>query len=164
MTATARRRQLNPVERRLEDFARSKAGSWYFINVATQMDRLLLPLSRGRLSSTFGQPVGLLETVGAKSGEQRRTPLLFLRDGDRVVLVASKGGSRRHPAWYWNLRANPRVKFRGPGGVSGEYVARVAEGKERSRLWNEAVDLYAGYSTYAETGGRVIPIVVLEPA
>ena len=133
--------------------------------MATQLDRVLLPLSRGRLSSTFGQPVGLLETVGAKSGEPRRTPLPFLRDGERVVLIASKGGNPKHPAWYWNLRKNPRVRFLGPSGTSGEYVARVAEAEERSRLWAEAVDLYDGYSTYAQrTGGRVIPVVVLEPA
>jgi deazaflavin-dependent oxidoreductase (nitroreductase family) len=163
VTTTRRRRQLNPIERTLENFARSRVGSWYFEQIATRIDRVLLPMSRGRISSTFGQPVGLLETVGAKTGEPRRTPLLFLRDGERVVLIASKGGNPKHPAWFWNLRENPSVTFLGPGGVSGRYVARVAEGEERSRLWAEAVDLYDGYSTYAErTGGRVIPVVVLE--
>lgn len=163
VTTNQRRRQLNPIERTLDTFSRSPAGAWYFDHVATRIDRVLLPMSRGRISSTFGQPVGLLHTVGAKSGEPRRTPLLFLRDGERVVLIASKGGSPKHPAWYWNLRKNPRVGFLGPGGVSGRYVARVAEGEERSRLWTQAVELYDGYSTYAErTGGRVIPVVVLE--
>lgn len=165
MSSDQRRRRLNPIERTLENVARSPAGSWYFEHVATHIDRVLLPMSRGRISSTFGQPVGLLDTVGAKSGEPRRTPLLFLRDGERVVLIASKGGNPKHPAWYWNLRKNPAVRFLGPGGVSGRYTARVAEGEERSRLWSEAVDLYDGYSTYAErTGGRVIPVVVLERA
>lgn len=163
MTTTPRRRKLSRLERVLEDIARSKAGTWYFGHVATPIDRVLLPLSRGRLSSTFGQPVGLLDTVGAKSGEPRRTPLLFLRDGDRVVLIASKGGDPKHPAWYWNVLNDPYVSFLGPGGVSGRYVAHVAEGAERSRLWDEAVDLYAGYATYAErSGGRVIPVVVLD--
>ena len=165
MATTPRRRQLGAIERGLENLARSQAGTWYFGHVATPIDRVLLPLSRGRLSSSLGRPVGLLDTVGAKSGEPRRTPLLFLRDGDRVVLIASKGGDPKHPAWYWNVLQNPRVGFLGPGGVTGRYVARVAEGEERSRLWSEAVDLYAGYSTYAErTGGRVIPVVVLDPA
>jgi deazaflavin-dependent oxidoreductase (nitroreductase family) len=149
----------------LEKITASRAGAWYYDNVATPIDRVLLPLSRGRMSSTFGRPVGLLETVGARSGEIRRTPLLFLRDGDRVVLIASKGGSPKHPAWYWNLLRNPRVRFLGPGGTTGEYTARVAEGEERTRLWDEAVDLYDGYSTYAgRTGGRAIPVVVLERA
>ena len=165
VTTTPRRRHLNRLERTLENIARSKAGTWYFGHVATPIDRVLLPLSRGRLSSTFGQPVGLLDTVGARSGEPRRTPLLFLRDGDRVVLIASKGGDPKHPAWYWNVLKNPYVSFLGPGGVTGRYVAHVAEGDERARLWAEAVDLYAGYSTYADrTGGRVIPVVVLERA
>jgi hypothetical protein len=93
-----RRRQLNWVERRLEDFVRSPAGSWYFVNVAMRIDRVLLPATGGRLSSAVGQQVGLLETVGAKSGELRRIPLLYLEDGRNIVLIASKGGAPKHPA------------------------------------------------------------------
>jgi F420H(2)-dependent quinone reductase len=120
---------------------------------------------RRRLNRAPGQQVGLLETIGAKSGKRRRCPLLYLRDGDHVILIASKGGNPRHPAWYWNLKRNPRVRFIGPGGLTGSYMAREAEGDERERLWAEAVDYYAGYATYAgRTDGRVIPVVVLEPA
>jgi deazaflavin-dependent oxidoreductase (nitroreductase family) len=148
-----------------ERFVATRPGAWYFINVVMRVDRVLLPLSRGRVSFAVGQQVGLLETIGAKSGETRRIPLVFVRDGDRVVLIASKGGNTRHPAWYWNLKANPRVRFLGPSGTIGEYVAREVEGEERSRLWDEAVDYYPGYATYAErTDGRVIPVVVLERA
>ena len=162
-TTAPRRRQLNPVERRLEDFVRSKPGSWFYINVAMRIDRVLLPLSGGRLSISVGQQVGLLETVGAKSGEVRKTPLLFIRDGDHVVLIASMGGAPRHPAWLHNLRANPRVSFLGPGGASGDYIAREAGGDERARLWDEAVDYYAGYDTsLLRAGEREIPVVVLE--
>jgi deazaflavin-dependent oxidoreductase (nitroreductase family) len=165
MGSATRRRRLNPLERGLERVARSRPGSWYFVNVAMHIDRRLLPLTRGRVSSAPGQRVGLLETVGARSGQARRTPLLYLRDGDRVVLLASKGGDPRHPAWYWNLRRNPRVRFLGPAGLTGDYLAREAEGAERDRLWAEAVDYYAGFSTYAgRADGRVIPVVVLEPA
>ena len=160
-----RRRQLTALQRRGENFARSRAGAWYFINVAMRVDRVLLPLSGGRLSSGFGQQVGLLETTGAKSGERRRIPLLYLRDGNHVVLIASKGGNVKNPAWYWNLKANPGVRFLGPGGLTGDYVAREAEGDERSRLWAEAVDYYDGFATYqGRTDGRRIPVVVLEPA
>jgi deazaflavin-dependent oxidoreductase (nitroreductase family) len=164
-TETARRRKLSGIERLGERFARSKPGSWFYINVAMRVDRVLLPLSRGRVSISVGQQVGILESVGAKSGELRKTPLLFIRDGDHVVLIASMGGAPRHPSWLHNIRANPRVKFLGPGGATGDYIAREAQGDERGRLWDEAVDYYAGYATYKiRAGEREIPIVVLERA
>ena len=160
-----RRRKVNVLHRQGERFASSKVGAWYFINVAMRIDRVLLPMTGGRLSMGFGQQIGLLETTGAKSGERRSIPLLYLRDGNHVVLIASKGGSTKNPAWYWNLKANPEVRFLGPGGISGDYVAREAEGDERSRLWAEAVDYYDGFATYqGRTDGRRIPVVVLEPA
>jgi deazaflavin-dependent oxidoreductase (nitroreductase family) len=160
-----RRRKVNAFLRQGERFASSKVGAWYFINVAMRVDRVLLPVSRGRLSMGFGQQVGLLETIGAKSGEPRRIPLLYLRDGNHVVLIASKGGNVKHPAWYHNLKAHPEVRFLGPGGISGDYVAREAEGDERDRLWAEAVDYYDGFAKYqGRTDGRRIPVVVLEPA
>jgi deazaflavin-dependent oxidoreductase (nitroreductase family) len=159
-----RRRQLNRFERALENFARSKAGGWYFLNVAMRVDRMLLPLTGGRVSSSPGQPICLLETVGAKSGQVRRTPLLFIPDGERVVLIGSKAGAAKHPGWIHNMRANARVKLLAPR-RSGDYVAREAEGEERDRLWREAVDFYAGYDTYqGRAGNRRIPVVVLEPA
>jgi F420H(2)-dependent quinone reductase len=159
-----RRRKINALYRQGENFARSKAGSWFFINVAMHIDRVLVPLSRGRLSMGFGQQVGILESTGAKSGERRRIPLLYIRDGNHVVLIASKGGNPKHPAWYFNVKANPQVRFIGPGGITGDYVAREAEGDERARLWDEAVDYYDGYATYqGRTDGRRIPVIVLEP-
>src|SRR3954453_9882960 len=158
----ARRRQLNPVERVLEGFARSKVGGWYFLTGAMPVDRVLLPLTRGRISSAPGQQILLLETIGAKSGERRQTPLVYVTDGEHIVLIASKAGAKRHPAWFHNLKATPRVKVLAPG-RSGDYVARVARGDERGRLWREAVDYYAGYATYQErAGSREIPVVVLE--
>ena len=159
----ARTRNLNRVERALEEFARSKAGGWYFLNVAMRVDRVLLPLTRGRISSAPGQQILLLETVGAKSGERRRTPLVYVTDDDHLVRVASKAGAKRHPAWFHNLKANPRVTVLAPG-RSGEYKAREARGEERGRLWAKAADYYAGYDTYQErAGSREIPVVVLEP-
>ena len=159
-----RRRQLNWLEQQLENFARSKVGGWYYVNVAMRVDRVLLPLSGGRVSASPGQPVLLLETVGAKSGEVRKTPLLFIADGERIVLIGSKPGAPKHPAWVHNMRANPRVKVLAPK-RTGQYVAREAEGEERERLWDKAVDFYAGYQTYqGRAGKRRIPVVVLEPA
>jgi deazaflavin-dependent oxidoreductase (nitroreductase family) len=120
-------------------------------------------LTNGRISLSIGQPVLCLEVVGAKSGQIRRTPLLFTQvDGD-LVLVASATGRPKHPAWYHNISANPRVKVYAPGGRTGEYVARTAQAEERERLWAEAVKLYPGFDVYEgrTTGLREIPVVAL---
>ncbi len=160
------RRELNPFERVLEKFAASRAGSWFYLNVANPIDKRLLPLTGGRLSLSLGQPVLCLEVRGAKSGQIRRTPLLFVDVGGELVLVASATGRPKHPAWYHNVRANPEVTVYAPGGRSGSYVARVVEGEERARLWQAALDLYSGFEVYEDRteGIREIPIVALSPA
>lgn len=165
MSSTPRPR-ISPWARALSSFAASPAGSWYFLHVANPIDRRLLPATNGRLSLAIGQPVLCLEVQGAKSGEVRRTPLLFMTAGDDLVIVASATGRPRHPAWYHNVRANPRVKVYAPGGRSGEYTARIAEGDEREQLWQRAVEFYDGFEVYkGRTDGiREIPIVVLSPA
>jgi deazaflavin-dependent oxidoreductase (nitroreductase family) len=159
----ARRRDLKWWERALERFAASRPGGWYFVNVANRIDPPLLRLSRGRVSSGLGQPVLLLTTTGARSGQPRQTPLLHVTDGDDLVVIASRAGSSRHPSWYHNLRADPHVTVHARG-RSGRYVAREAEGEERERLWAMANDLYAGYDAYQQrAGGRRIPVIVLRP-
>ena len=159
----ARRRQLSPLHRQAENFARSRVGAWYFINVAMRLDRVLLPVSRGRVSMGFGQQVGLLETTGAKSGERRSIPLLYLRDGNHVVLIASKGGNVKHPAWYHNVKANPEVELWAEG-RGGRYRATEAEGEEYGRLWELANALYDGYGKYQELAAdRRIPLIVCIP-
>lgn len=149
--------------RALSSFAASPAGSWFFLHVANPIDKRLLPATNGRLSLSIGQPVLCLEVVGAKSGTLRRTPLLFMADGDDLVIVASATGIPRHPAWYRNLVANPRVRIYAPRGRGGEYDARTAEGAERERLWRQAVDFYKGFEVYEgrTEGIREIPVVVL---
>jgi deazaflavin-dependent oxidoreductase (nitroreductase family) len=159
-----RQRNLNWWERQLESLARSKPGGWFAVNVASPIDRRLLRWTGGRVGLFLGQPVGLLETVGARSGQPRTTPLLYCEDSGRIVLIASKAGAERHPAWYHNLRANPEVGFSGRDGRRVRYRAREAEGVERDGLWAQANDLYAGYEDYQQrTGGRRIPVIVLEP-
>jgi deazaflavin-dependent oxidoreductase (nitroreductase family) len=149
----------------LEDIARSRPGGWLAVNVANPIDQRLLEWSNGKVGMYAGQSVGLLYVVGAKSGKPRTTPLLYLGDGDRIVLVASKAGAAKHPAWYHNLKANRDVSFLPRGGPKGAYVAREAEGAERKDLWEKVNDLYVGYEDYQErTGGRVIPVIVLDPA
>jgi deazaflavin-dependent oxidoreductase (nitroreductase family) len=140
----------------------SRPGAWFYIHVAPKIDRPLMRVSGGRLGFA-GRRAGILRTVGAKSGLERTTPLLFMRDGENVVLIASRGGDTRNPAWYHNLKANPEVAFT----ILGEerrYRAREAEGAERERLWEKAVTKrYRGYATYQErAGSRRIPVIVLE--
>lgn len=143
--------------------AASRAGSWYFLNVANPIDKRLVPATNGRLSLAPGQPVLVIETVGAKSGQLRRTPLVYATDGDDLVLVASQGGAPKHPGWFHNLRKNPDLKVWAKGRC-GDYVARVSEGAERERLWQRALRVYPGYDTYQErAGAREIPVVALSP-
>jgi F420H(2)-dependent quinone reductase len=140
-------------------------GTWIILHVFTPIDRVLLRLSRGRLSIVAVLvPSLVLISTGAKSGLLRETPLVYLPDGDRIVLIASNGGQPRHPAWYHNLRANPEARVL-VGGREGRYWAREAAGVERDELWLRAVALYPGYHTYqGRSGGRSIPVMVLEPA
>jgi deazaflavin-dependent oxidoreductase (nitroreductase family) len=118
----------------------------------------------GRIGHTFpGMPAMLLlDHVGAKSGRKRTSPLLYVRDGDDLVLVASKGGHPKHPAWFHNLRANPDTTVQ-VGAEHRRVHARVATPAERERLWPRAVDFYGGYADYQRKAEREIPMVVLEP-
>ena len=89
----------------------------------------------------------LLDHVGARSGTRRTSPLLYFEDGEDLVVVASKGGFPRHPAWFHNLRANPETTVQ-VGGERREVRARVATPEERRRLWPKAVAAYSGYAEY----------------
>jgi deazaflavin-dependent oxidoreductase (nitroreductase family) len=103
----------------------------------------------------------LLDHVGAKSGRRRTTPLVYLQDGDDFVIVASKGGAPRHPAWYHNLRANPQTTIQvGPRRI--RVSARTAADTERERLWPEVVSIWPGYEGYQKRTSRRIPLVILE--
>jgi F420H(2)-dependent quinone reductase len=117
----------------------------------------------GRLGSKFmgGEDLLLLTTRGRKSGLPRTAPLIYLPDGDRLVVVASKGGWPEHPLWYDNLVAEPEVEVQ-VGGSTERRKARTAEGDERARLWASLVALYPPYEEYQSVTARQIPVVVLE--
>jgi deazaflavin-dependent oxidoreductase (nitroreductase family) len=153
---------------RLRDLAQraggSRAGAFLYVRVLPHLDRPLLRATGGRFSTSVGYPVLLLTTTGARSGEPRQTPLVYGTDGDRITLIASKGGATTHPAWLHNLRKNPKVTVLA-GSRSGEYLASEAAGAERDRLWQSAVRFYRGYADYQRRAGdRQIPVVVLTPA
>ena len=104
----------------------------------------------------------LLDNVGAVSGRRRTAPLLYVREGDAYVIVASNGGSRRHPAWLHNLRAHPETTVQ-VGSRTIEVTAREATAGERGPLWAKALKAWPGYAGYARRAGREIPLVILEP-
>jgi proline iminopeptidase len=110
-----------------------------------------------------GSTVLLLTTKGRKSGEPRTTPLIYARDGDRYVIVASKGGAPEHPGWYENLSKEPTVELQVLDDVFPAR-AHVAEGEERERLWAKANEVWPHYAEYQEKTDREIPVVVLERA
>jgi F420H(2)-dependent quinone reductase len=126
----------------------------------------LYRVTGGRIGQTIpgvGGKMLLLDHVGAKSGAKRTAPLLYFRDGEDVVIVASKGGYPKHPAWYHNLIANPDTTVQ-IGSERRAVHARVATAEERERLWPRAVKSYHGYADYQKRSkGREIPLVILEP-
>jgi deazaflavin-dependent oxidoreductase (nitroreductase family) len=109
-----------------------------------------------------GTTILLLTTRGRRSGEPRTTPLIFRPDGDRLVVVASKGGAPEHPGWYENLVAEPdaTVQVRD---TERPVRARDAEGDERERLWRHLAEVWTDYDAYGRRTDRQIPVVVLEP-
>lgn len=120
--------------------------------------------SGGRIGGRFlrsGAPILLLTTVGRKSGKPRVAPLLYLRDGDTLVVVASKGGMDHHPLWYLNLRDHPDVEVE----IGSEVLkmrARTADGAEKKRLWPKLCEMYPDYADYQARTQRDIPVVILE--
>jgi deazaflavin-dependent oxidoreductase (nitroreductase family) len=104
----------------------------------------------------------LLDHVGAKSGVKRTSPLLYVEDGADVVIVASKGGFPKNPAWFYNLKANPDTTVQ-IGSEIRPVHARVAAPEEREALWDKAVQAYHGYEDYRARTDREIPLVILEP-
>jgi deazaflavin-dependent oxidoreductase (nitroreductase family) len=138
-------------------------GGWLFITVFPAIDRKLIPLTRGRLKVALGQPILLLHTRGARSGQPRTSPLLYTPHGDGFLVIASKAGAAQHPAWYHNVRAHPDAVSVEIGGRRIPVNPRLVEGAERARLWHEANDNYNGYETYQQRAGdRIIPVLLLE--
>jgi deazaflavin-dependent oxidoreductase (nitroreductase family) len=120
-------------------------------------------LTRGRLFGKIGRaPVLLLTSIGRRSGQPRTAPVLYLADGERVVVVGSNAGNERAPAWSYNLRANPDAEVQ-IGGEVKSVRARVAEGEERAELWGKMNEQYAGFDDYEERTSRDIAVFVLEP-
>lgn len=143
----------------------SKRGV-YLGRRSTRIHTAVYRRTKGRLGSRVpgfrDARVALVDHVGAKSGTQRTSPLIYLEDGDNVVVVASKAGQPTSPAWFHNLMAHPETKVQVRGEVR-EVHARVASNEERERLYPKFVAVYPAYDFYERNArGRQIPVVILE--
>jgi deazaflavin-dependent oxidoreductase (nitroreductase family) len=137
---------------------------WRAFGVGTQSHVLAYRATRGLVGHRVlgGPAMLLLDHVGAKSGRHRTAPLAYVRDGDDYVIVASKGGHPRNPAWFHNLRAHPDTAVQ-VGSRRLDVHAHMATPAERRRLWPKVVAAYAGYDSYQRRTEREIPLVILTP-
>jgi deazaflavin-dependent oxidoreductase (nitroreductase family) len=121
-------------------------------------------LTGGRLGGTFlrGAPVMLMTVTGRRSGTPRTVPLLFLRDGERLITVASKGGMSKHPLWFRNLESNPDVEVQ-IGAETQKMTARRANAEEKAAYWPRLGRLFPDYADYQARTSRDIPVVILSP-
>jgi len=136
----------------------TRAMGWVSRKVGWKVDPLLLRLTGGRLGFGLILPTALLETRGARSGRVRRNGVIYVHDGDRVTIVASKLGLPEHPAWFHNLRANPDVVFGGR-----PFRAEVVDDQRLWELADRVFPPYAAYRARAAGAGRTIHIVQLVP-
>ena len=139
---------------------------WKLWEQLTSFNTLLFQKTGGRLGNRMpftGAPIILLHHVGAKSGTHRISPLIGLRDGDRWVIVGSKGGTDKNPAWLYNLKANPETEIE-VGRDTVPVRARVVDEAERAELWPKLVETYPPYDDYQQfAGDRRIQVVSLDP-
>ena len=141
------------------------------IRIMQRMSRLqawVFKKSGGRLMRTFFfmAPVGILTSKGRKSGAWREACLVYGEVDDKIILIASKAGCAGHPAWYYNLKANPECRMQ-IGRKPVNMIAREAEGEEKAFYWEKMQQIYKGFNDYQDraslVSGRVIPLLILEP-
>lgn len=118
--------------------------------------------SGGTDAELQGKAVILLNTIGAKSGTLRKTPLMRVEHDGEYAVVASLGGAPRNPVWYYNVKRNPRVELQ-DGATTGDYDAREVFGDEKAIWWERAVEAWPDYADYQKKTDREIPVFVLTP-
>lgn len=159
--------EANGFQRLVWKVSSSRPGSWFFAKTLHHVDRVVLRLTRGRLTVPgvlAGLPVVSLATTGARTGQRREVPLVGVPTGDHIAIIGTRFGQARTPGWFFNLRAEPRaeVAYRGR---TVAVVAREADGDEREAIWARGCEIYAGYQAYARRiDRRRIHVMVLEPA
>lgn len=137
----------------------------HIVKWMSRINTWLYKRTDGKVGGKFlkGAPVALLTTTGRKTGEPRVSPLLYLRDGDRVILVASQGGAANNPMWYLNLKANPKVTIQIKDQVLN-LTARDATEAEKAEYWPKLVAMYSSFEDYQSWTDRVIPVVICDPS
>lgn len=159
-----RGRRLTTSEALLERFAMSAAGYRYLLHLAPRIDRVLIPWTDGRWSSTGRDKVGLLATTGARSGLPRRQPVSVMPHEGGVVVAASNYGRDTHPAWSANLRADPGCTLTFDGTTRRCHAVEL-DGHARREAWSDIVDFYRGYDVYAQRcAPRRIRVFRIDPA
>jgi deazaflavin-dependent oxidoreductase (nitroreductase family) len=163
------KRRYSVLQSLIQKIASSRPGAWFLSRTLYHIDRIFLKASNGRATLTSigtGLPVVILTTTGAKSGLIRTSPLVGIRDINNpnlIAIIASNFGQHHHPAWYFNLKANPRATC-SIDGRARTYIAYEARDEEYQRFWQIASEIYIGYPLYKQrTGGRYIPIMILTP-
>lgn len=159
-------REAGAVQRTVRWTAASRPLAWLYARIQQPLDRLVYRLSRRRttLSSWMaGVQIVMLTTTGARTAKPRTVPVLAIRDGATLVLIASNFGRPRNPSWYHNLRADPRA-YAEVAGEGGAYTARELSGEERERCFRLGAEIYPGFNHYVRWAGRRIPVLRLEPA
>jgi deazaflavin-dependent oxidoreductase (nitroreductase family) len=146
------------------DYLNWVENNWGLLGRVAQGHTAVYRVTAGRIGHRVpgAPPMLLLDHVGAKSGAKRTSPLVYVRDGQDVVLVASKGGYPKSPGWLHNLKANPDTEVQ-VGSERRPVHARIANPEERKRLWPMALKTYGGYADYQKRTEREIPLVILEP-
>jgi F420H(2)-dependent quinone reductase len=130
-------------------------------NAMVRLNVVMYRLTGGRIGGSLnGAPVLLLHHVGRKTGKERTSPLIYIRDGEDLVVVASKGGAPRDPLWWVNLKASPRTSVQ-VGGEHREVTARRASPEEKERLWPRLLEVWPDYESYQQRTDRDIPVVIL---
>ena len=131
--------------------------------LVTKLHTAVYRITGGRVGGRMvNSPVLLLLTTGRKTGKRRSTPLLYLQDGDDYAIVASNGGTPKHPVWWLNLQADP-LAVAEIGGKKIRVRTEEAEGEEKQRLWERLVGMYPQYDKYQRRTDREIPVVLLRP-
>jgi deazaflavin-dependent oxidoreductase (nitroreductase family) len=134
----------------------------WLLALITRVQRFLYLRTGGAIGASIGGiTMLLLTTIGRRTGAQRITPLLYIEDGDRLVVIGSNAGDTRDPAWWLNLQANPRARVQ-IRRQRFDVVARRADPAETERLWAKLVASYAYFDRYKETAKRDIPVILLE--
>ncbi len=153
-----------PAEVKRFTAGQEKFGTWFIRNIGS-LQVLVYELTGGRLWNTFlGGQVAILTTTGRTSGKRRKVPLLYIEDGERVVMAASKGGMSVAPVWFRNIESNPRVRIQ-IGNRARDMQARIASEAEERTYWPRLEAMYPGFAEYRARceGVRHIPVVVFEP-